>query len=62
MANRREKTGSSDRFYFLGLQITACDSDSSHKIERYLLLASKAMTNQDGTLKNRDFTLPTKVI
>ena len=42
MANRRGKSGSSDRFYFLGSKITV-DGDYSH--ERCLLLGRKAMTN-----------------
>ena len=47
-------------FIFLGSQITA-DGDCSHEIKRRLLLRRKAMTNLDSILKNRDFTLPTKV-
>ena len=39
MANRRGKTGSSDRLYFLGSKITV-DSDCSHEIRRHLLLES----------------------
>ena len=64
MANRKEKSGSSDRYYFLELQnhwgwwmqslreilVTA-------EINRYLILERKAMAN----LKNRDITLPKKV-
>ena len=60
MANRREKSGSSDRFIFLGSKITA-DSDCSRKIRRCLLLGRKAMTNLDNVLKSRDITLPAKV-
>ena len=60
MANRTGKSGSSERFYFLGLQSTV-DSDCSHEIKRHLLLGRKAMTNLDNILKNRDITLPTKV-
>ena len=41
MANR--KSGSSDGFYFLGLQ-NHC-GDCSHEIKRHLLLGRKAMTN-----------------
>ena len=52
--------GSSDRFYFLGLQITA-DGDCSHEIKRCLLFGRNAMTNLDSVLKIRDITLPTKV-
>ena len=37
------------------------DCDCSHEIKRCLLLGRKVMTNIDSVLKNRDFTLPTKV-
>ena len=47
-------------FIFLGSRITA-DGDSSHEIERRLLLGRKVMTNLDSILKSRDITLPTKV-
>ena len=47
-------------FIFLGSKITA-DGDCSHEIKRHLLLGRKVMTNLDSILKNRDFTLPTKV-
>ena len=50
----------SDRFYFLGLQITV-DSDCNHEIKRCLLLRKKAVTNLDSLLKHRDITLTTKV-
>ena len=60
MANRRRKSGNSDRFYFLGSKITA-DGDCGHKIKRHLLLGRKVMKNLDRMLKSRDFTLPTKV-
>ena len=60
MADRMGKSGSSDRLYFLGLQITA-DSDCSHEIKRYLLLGRKAMTNLDSVLKNKNIILPTRV-
>ena len=52
------KTGSD--FIFLGSRI-AVDCDCSHKIKRYLLFGRKAMTDLDGILKSRDFTLLTKV-
>ena len=48
-------------FIFLGSKITA-DGDCSHKIKRHLLLGRKVMTNLDSILKNRDITLPTKVL
>jgi len=47
-------------FIFLGSKITV-DGDSSHEIQRCLLLGRKATTNLDGILKSRDITLPTKV-
>ena len=59
MANRRGESGSSDRFYFLGLQ-NHC-SDCSHKIKRLWLLGRKAMTHLESIFKNRVITLPTKV-
>ena len=49
MANRRGKSGNSDRFSFLGSKITA-DGDCSHGIKRQLLLGRKAMTNLDSVL------------
>ena len=60
MANIRGKSGSSDRFYFLGPQITV-DGDCNHEIKRRLFLGRKAMTNLDSILKSGDVTLPTKV-
>ena len=60
LANRWEKNGNSDRFYFGGLQ-NHCNFDCSHKIKRYLLLGRKAMTNLGSILISRDITLPTKV-
>ena len=62
MANRRGKSGSSDRFYFLRFssKITV-DNDCGYEIKRRLLLGRKAMTNIDSVLKNRDITLLTKV-
>ena len=47
-------------FISLCSKITA-DGDYSHEIKRCFLLGRKAMTNLDSILKNRDFTLPTKV-
>ena len=60
MADRKGKSGSSDRFYFLRLQITV-DGECIHEIKRHLLLGRKVMTNLDSILKSRDITLPTKV-
>ena len=48
-------------FIFLGSKITV-DGDCSHEIRRQLLLARKAMTNEDSVLKIRAITLPTKVL
>ena len=60
MANRRGKSGNSDRsFIFLGSKITV-NGDCSYEIKRHLLLGRKAMTNLDSILKSRDITLPTK--
>ena len=47
-------------FIFLGSKITA-DGDCGHESERHLQLGRKTMTNLNSILKNRDFTLPTKV-
>ena len=55
-----KKTGSSDLFSFLGLQITV-DGDCSHEIKRGFLLGRKAMRNLDSMLKSREITLPTKI-
>ena len=60
MANRRGKSGSSGRFYFIWLQ-KPVDGDCNHEIKRCLLLGRKAMANLDSILKSRDFTLPTKI-
>ena len=60
MANRRRESRTSDRFSFLGLQITV-HSDCSHEIKRHLFLGRKAMTNLDSILKNRDIILPTNI-
>ena len=59
MANRWGNSGNSDRFYFIGLQITA-DGDRSHEIKGRLLLGRKVMTNLDSILKSRDIALPAK--
>ena len=60
MANRRGKSGNSDRYSFGGPQITV-DDDCSHEIKRHLLLGRKTMTNIDSILKSKDITLLTKV-
>ena len=60
MANRRGKSGSSDRFYLSGSKITV-DGDCHHEIKIHLLLGRIAMTVLDSILKSRDITLLTKV-
>ena len=52
MANRRGKSRGSDRFYFLGLQISV-DWDCSHEMKRCLLLVRKAVTNHVSILKKQ---------
>ena len=47
-------------FIFEGSKITA-EGDCSYEIKRCFLLARKAMTNLDSSLKSRDITFPTKV-
>ena len=47
-------------FIFLGSRIIA-DGDCCHEIKRCLLLGSKALTNLDSILKNREITLWSKV-
>ena len=59
MANRRGKSGSSERVYFWGLQ-----NHCGHWLQPWnerTLLGRKAITNLDSLLKSRDITLPTKV-
>ena len=60
MANGRGKSGSSDRFYFLGLQ-NHCGQCCNHEIKRYLLLGRKVMTNLDSILQSRYITMLTKI-
>ena len=52
------KSGSRDRFIFLGSRITV-DSDYSHK--RCLFLGRKAMANLDSILISKDIALTTKI-
>ena len=47
-------------FLFLLSKVTA-DDDSSHEIQRHLLLGRKGITKLDSVLKSRDTSLPTKV-
>ena len=60
MANRRGKSGSSDRFYFLGLQKSLWMVTVATKLKD-TIFGRKAMTNLDSVLKSRDITLLTKV-
>ena len=61
MANRREKSESSNRFIFLSSKIIAY-GDYSHEIKRCLVLGRKAMTNLDSVLKSRAITLLTNKV
>ena len=61
MTNKWGRNRKSDRFYFLGLQITA-DGDCSHEIKICLLLGRITMKNLDSILKSRDVTLLTKAM
>ena len=47
-------------FIFL-VSKTTLDSNSSHKVKRWLLFGRKAMTNLDNVVKSRDVALLTKV-
>ena len=60
MANRRGKSGNSDRFYFLGVQ-NHCNGNHNYEIKRLLLLGRKAVTNLDSILRSRNITMATKV-
>ena len=60
MAKRRGKSGSSDRFYFLGLQISLWMVTVATKLKD-TIFGRKAMTNLDSILKSRDIILLTKV-
>ena len=55
------KSGSSDQFYFLGLQNHCWWQWLKDEIKRCLLRGRKAMTNLDIILKSRDITLLTNV-
>ena len=56
-----EKLEAETDFIFVVPKITV-DSDCNHEIKRRLLLGRKAMTRLDSILKNRDITLPTKLL
>ena len=58
MANKRGKSGTSDRFYFLSFTIIA-DGDCSHEIKTCLLLGRKAMTNLAATAAKSLQSCPT---
>ena len=47
--------------FIFGCSKITIDSDYNHKIKRYLLLGTKAMTNIDRIFKSKDITLPAKV-
>ena len=57
MAKRWGKGGSSDRFYFIFLQMVI----TAMKFPYSSLLGRKAMTNLDSVFKSRDITLPVKI-
>ena len=61
MKNRWETMEIVRDFLFLGSKITA-DGDCRDEIKRHLFIERKAMTNLDNILKNREITLPTKVL
>ena len=56
-----ENVGTVSDFIFLVSKITAI-GDYSHEIKRCLLLGRKSMTKVYSVLKNRNITLPTKVL
>ena len=59
MANRRGKSGSSGRFYFLGLQNHCWQSLQPWKLK--ILVPWKESYDELSVLKSRNITLPTKV-
>ena len=61
MAHRRGKSGSSDRFYFLGSKITSLRTVNTAMKLKCLLHGRRAVTNLDNIFKSRDITLLTKV-
>ena len=67
MANRRGKSGNSDRLLFswalksLWMVTAVMKLKDILKKKRCLLLGRKAMINLDSVLKTRGITLPTKV-
>ena len=61
MANRWETIETVTDFIW-GASKIAEDGDCSREVKRCFLLGRKAMTNLDSILKNRDITLPEKVL
>ena len=61
MADRKGKSGNSDRnFIFWGFKITT-DGDCRYEIKRHLLLGRKTMRNLGRVFKSRDIILLTNV-
>ena len=61
MANRRGKSRSTNRFYFLEFQKSLQMVSSAMELKDSLLIGRKAMTNLNSIFKSRDITLPTKI-
>ena len=57
MANRRAKTGSSDKFYYLGAPKSLWIVTAAIKLKKHLLLGREVMTNLDNVLESSDVTL-----
>ena len=57
MANRRAKTGSSDKFYYLEAPKSLWIVTAAIKLKTHLLLGREVMTNLDNVLESRDVTL-----
>ena len=60
MANKWVKSGSTVRFYFLGLQNHCRWWLQPRNLKKRLLLGRKAITNLESVLKSKDLTLLTK--
>ena len=61
MENRKGKSRSSDRFYFLGPQNSLQTVIAATKLKDACSFERKAMTNLDSVLKSKYITLLTKV-
>ena len=61
MANRRAKTGSSDKFYYLGAPKSLWIVTAAIKLKKHLLLGREVMTNLDNVLESSGVTLWTQV-